>query len=55
MEELISKIKTETQGLLENIEKFHKAGNKAAGARARKNTLELAKLGKEFRKLSVKQ
>ncbi len=29
-------------------------GNKAAAARARKATLEIAKVGKEFRKVSVK-
>lgn len=53
MNELIEKInaeietfKTETASLLEK-------GVKAAGPRARKSTLELEKLLKEFRKVSV--
>lgn len=53
MEELINKIKAETENLNANLNKFA-AGNKAAGARARKSTLALAKLYKEFRAESVK-
>lgn len=53
MEELVNRIKAEVQNLTQNIDKFM-TGNKAAGQRARKSTLELAKLGKEFRKESVK-
>lgn len=53
MEELAKKIK-------ETIEVFNTdldaniGGNKAAGLRARKASLELEKLFKEYRKLSVK-
>ena len=50
---LVEDIDTVSTELKENIEKFKK-GNKAAGQRARKNTLTLAKLYKEFRAESVK-
>ena len=50
---LVEDIDTVSNELKENIEKFKK-GNKAAGQRARKNTLILAKLYKEFRAESVK-
>ena len=50
---LIEDIDTVSAELKENIEKFKK-GNKAAGQRARKNTLTLAKLYKEFLAESVK-
>ena len=52
MEELINTIKAETEALNDNLGKYQN-GNKAAGARARKATLALAKLGKEFRVLSI--
>lgn len=54
MKKLLEQINTE-------IETFHKEstahaeGNKAAGARARKATLELTKLFKDFRKVSVEE
>jgi hypothetical protein len=55
MKDLIEKInaeiatfKTESDSLIEN-------GVKAAGARARKSTLELEKLLKEFRKVSIEE
>lgn len=52
--------------LLEKIQEVYKAfetdaqlqiekGNKAAGTRARKSSLELEKLMKEFRKLSIEE
>ena len=50
---IVYNINLETAQLQENLEKFEK-GNKAAGQRARKNTLSLAKLYKEFRAESVK-
>lgn len=52
MEELIIKIQTLTGSLAADLSKFND-GNKAAGARARKATLELEKLYKQFRKESV--
>lgn len=53
MEELANKIKTESVVFLSNLDQNLK-GNKAAGLRARKSSLELEKLFKEYRKLSVK-
>ena len=50
---IVYNINVETLQLQENLEKFEK-GNKSAGQRARKNTLTLAKLYKEFRAESVK-
>lgn len=52
MEELVKKIMETELVLNKNIED-NLNGNKAAGARARKNTLELDKLFKQFRKESV--
>lgn len=52
MEELIKSIHTVQTDLNTNLEANLK-GNKAAGLRARKNTLELEKLFKQYRKLSV--
>ncbi|MCM1221877.1 MAG: histone H1 [Lachnospiraceae bacterium] len=53
MEELAKKISAEMivfdKNLSDNIK-----GNKAAGVRARKASLELEKLFKQYRKLSVK-
>lgn len=52
MKELINSIKATTEALNDNLGKYQN-GNKSAGARARKATLALAKLGKEFRVLSI--
>ena len=52
MKELVEKINAAYAVFAENADKQH-AGNKAAGARARKSSLELEKLLKEFRKVSV--
>ena len=53
MKELVEKI----NGLMESFSKDAKAqieaGNKAAGTRARKSSLELEKALKEFRKVSI--
>ena len=52
MKELVEKINAAYAVFAENADK-QLAGNKAAGARARKSSLELEKLLKEFRKASV--
>ena len=52
MKELVEKINATWAVFAENAEK-NAAGNKAAGARARKAALNLMKLMKEFRKVSV--
>lgn len=52
MKELVEKINAAWAVFAENADK-QLAGNKAAGARARKASLEIEKLLKEFRKASV--
>lgn len=52
-EELFAEIKSVINGLLTNME-MNVNGNKAAGVRARKATLKLEKLMKQYRKQSVK-
>jgi hypothetical protein len=51
MEAVIAKIKEQIAAITADIDK---KGNKAAQARVRKATLALEKLGKEYRKVSVK-
>lgn len=51
MEELVKNIKASVEAILADIDKVE---NKAAKARVRKATLELEKLGKQYRKESVK-
>ncbi len=51
MEAIIAKIKAEIAAIEADIDKV---ANKAARARVRKATLALEKLGKEYRKISVK-
>ena len=53
MEKLISKNKTEMESFCKDADDKLSKGNKAAGTRARKSALELSKLMKEFRKVSV--
>lgn len=53
MKELIEKIKTEMETFSKDADAQLTKGNKAAGTRARKSALELSKLMKEFRKVSV--
>lgn len=53
MVELIRNIAETTASFMADLEKYAKQGNKAAGQRARKASLELEKLYKEFRKRSV--
>ena len=52
MKELVEKINAAWAVFAENADK-QLAGNKAAGARARKVSLEIEKALKEFRKVSV--
>ena len=52
MEKLIKSMQAEIDCLSNDLTKA--TTTKAAAARARKSTLELAKLGKQFRKDSVK-
>ena len=51
MKELAVKLAELCEAVLKDVEKVE--GNKAAAARVRKATLEIAKVGKEFRKASV--
>lgn len=53
MKELIEKIKGEMDAFCKDADAQLFKGNKAAGTRARKSALELSKMMKEFRKLSV--
>ena len=53
MKELIEKINTEFEAFKADAELQAGNSNKAAGARARKGTLNLEKLLKEFRKASL--
>ena len=53
MNDLIEKINAEIETFKTESASLIEKGIKAAGPRARKSTLELEKLLKEFRKLSV--
>ena len=53
MNELIEKIKEMSEALLVDAAAQAEKGNKAAGTRARKASLELEKVLKEFRKVSL--
>lgn len=53
MQELLKKIAAEIAVFQENAAMQAEKGNKAAGTRARKATLELTKLMKEFRQVSL--
>ena len=55
MNELIAKIKELNEALLVDAGAQAEKGNKAAGTRARKASLELEKLLKEFRKVSLEE
>lgn len=55
MKELIEKINAEFENFKTESESLAEKGVKAAGARARKSTLELEKLLKEFRKVSIEE
>jgi hypothetical protein len=53
MKSLVPKIQAEIENFQKNVELQVEKGNKAAGTRARKAALELSKMLKDFRKLSV--
>ena len=53
MNELIAKIKEMSEAFLMDAAAQAEKGNKAAGTRARKVSLELEKVLKEFRKASL--
>jgi hypothetical protein len=53
MVELVNKIKAEFEALATDANLQIEKGNKAAGTRARKSSLDLEKLLKEFRKVSL--
>lgn len=55
MNELIAKIKELNVALVADAELQVAKGNKAAGTRARKASLELEKVLKEFRKVSLEE
>ncbi|MEI8378343.1 MAG: histone H1 [bacterium] len=53
MEKLVGKIKAEFEAFATDASLQVEKGNKAAGTRARKSSLDLEKLLKEFRKVSI--
>ncbi len=53
MEELVKNIQTAFESFVSDAQLQVEKGNKAAGTRARKASLELEKLMKEFRKASL--
>jgi hypothetical protein len=55
MKELLKKIQVEIDVFTKESIAQAEKGNKAAGTRARKAALELSKLMKEFRKVSVEE
>lgn len=55
MQELIGKINAEMTAFNEDAQLQSEKANKAAGTRARKSTLNLEKLLKEFRKVSLEE
>ena len=55
MNELIAKIKEMSEALLNDAAAQAEKGNKAAGTRARKASLDLEKVLKEFRKVSLEE
>lgn len=55
MKDLFAKINVEIETFKTEAELHIEKGNKAAGTRARKSTLDLEKLLKEFRKVSVEE
>ena len=55
MQELLTKIDAEMVTFQADSKLQAEKGNKAAGTRARKSALELTKLLKEFRKVSIEE
>ena len=54
MKELITKIQESYQAFVKDANLQVENGNKAAGVRARKASLEIEKMMKEFRRVSLK-
>ena len=55
MKKLVDQIKEQINAFVENADAQVNKGNKAAGTRARKASLELTKLFKEYRKVSIEE
>ena len=55
MKELVEKIQAEFTAFTEDANLQLEKGNKAAGTRARKASLEIEKMMKEFRKVSLEE
>jgi len=55
MKDLVAKINAEIETFKSESESVAEKGVKAAGARARKSSLEIEKLLKEFRKVSIEE
>ena len=55
MKELVAQIKEQIAAFTENADLQVEKNNKAAGTRDRKAALELSKLLKDFRKVSVEE
>ncbi|WP_144212973.1 histone H1 [Flavobacterium anhuiense] len=55
MKDLIARINAEIETFKNESESLSEKGVKAAGARARKSSLEIEKLLKEFRKVSIEE
>ena len=55
MRELVNQIKEQIDVFMANADLQVEKNNKAAGTRARKAALELSKLLKDFRKVSVEE
>ena len=55
MKDLVAKINAEIETFKTESEALAEKGVKAAGARARKSSLEIEKLLKEFRKVSIEE
>ena len=53
MENLVNKFRTDVEVFLSEAQSQIEKGNKAAGTRARKSSLELEKMLKDFRKKSL--
>ena len=53
MEKLLNDIKAKVEEFIKDADLQAEKGNKAAGMRARKASLELEKMLKEFRKVSI--
>ncbi len=55
MNELLEKINAEAEAFANNAKLQAENGNKAAGTRARKSSLEMTRLLKEFRQMSLEE